>query len=292
MNPHLQDNIRINAVSAPGYKSIVHVDANDQRTFVKLKNQLEANKSGIEVRNLHKDDVFQQLKSSDMYAYFRQGQGTNLAAASDVARYPIMKKYGGIYLDTDDSIVTTVKDTELRAAPNDILLNSPVAIEFTDYKNFYNTSNFATQPDNPVIDTIISEMRTRFANNKDYFTAHRPTVQQGEAPNAEFYQYERKIFETVGPDMFNDILKARRPDMYDLGFDRLKEVTLVDNKPVRNGPAINIEAVIHEQYKAQGIVPPSDTRDKMNAVKPITFRSPWILKSKPATNTLGCTPEH
>jgi len=81
MNPHLQDNIRINAVSAPGYKSIVHVDANDQRTFVKLKNQLEANKSGIEVRNLHKDDVFQQLKSSDMYAYFRQGQGTNLAAA-------------------------------------------------------------------------------------------------------------------------------------------------------------------------------------------------------------------
>ena len=278
MNPHLQDNIRINAVSAPGYKSIVHVDANDQRTFVKLKNQLEANKSGVEVRNLHKDDVFQQLKSSDMYAYFRQGQGTNLAAASDVARYPIMKKYGGIYLDTDDSIVATVKDTELRAAPNDILLNSPVAIEFTDYKNFYNTSNFATQPHNPVIDTIISEMRTRFANNKDYFTAHRPTVQQGETPNAEFYEYERKIFETVGPDMFNDILKSRRPDMYDLGFDRLKEVTLVDNKPVRNGPTINIEAVIHEQYKAQGIVPPSDTRDKMNEVK--THYFPFDLDFK------------
>ena len=66
--------------------------------------------------------------------------------------------------------------------------------------------------------------------------------------------------------------------MYDLGFDRLKEVTLVDNKPVRNGPAINIEAVIHEQYKAHGIVPPSDTRDKMNAVK--THYFPFALDFK------------
>lgn len=28
----------------------------------------------------------------------------------------------------------------------------------------------------------------------------------------------KKIFNTVGPDMFNDTLKTKRPDMYDLGF--------------------------------------------------------------------------
>lgn len=84
-----------NAAQAPGYKSILHVDADSPAIFQQIKQKLESKAPGLEVRNLQEDDVFKQLKSEEMYDYFRQGQGKNLAAASDVARYPIINKYGG-----------------------------------------------------------------------------------------------------------------------------------------------------------------------------------------------------
>ena len=126
------------------------------------------------VANLNDDEIFKELKNSELYSFFRQGPGKNLAAASDVARYPIMNKHGGIYLDTDDLIQANVGNATVMAGANDFLLNKPVVHYDNDYKTFYNTSNFATQPGNPVISDMITEMKQRFSKNKPYFAANRP----------------------------------------------------------------------------------------------------------------------
>ncbi|WP_080727646.1 glycosyltransferase [Pseudomonas fluorescens] len=220
---NLVENMVSNALRTPGYKSILHVDADNPGIFQAIKSKLESRAPGLTVMNLHEDELLKQLKNGDMYNYFRQGQGKNLAAVSDVARYPIMNKYGGIYLDTDDVIQANIASgsSALKAGSTDIILNRPVAHSLTDYNAFYNTSNFATHPDNPVIAHVITEMEKRFAANKSYFTANRPTVSRDSAGKIqftpEFNVYETKIFETVGPTLFNDILKSKKPDIYDLG---------------------------------------------------------------------------
>ncbi|NMX60667.1 glycosyltransferase [Pseudomonas sp. WS 5079] len=257
---NLVDNMANNASKAWGYKSVLHVDADNPAVFQQIKSKLQSKAPGLTVMNLNEDEVFKQLKNGELYNYFRQGQGKNLAAASDVARYPIMNKYGGIYLDTDDVIQADIGNTLLKAGANDVLLNKPVAHSLTDYHPFYNTSNFATQPGNPVITDMIAEMNQRFSANKPYFAANRPTVTRGSNGQVqytpEFNAYERKIFQTVGPNLFNDVLKSKRPDMYDLGFDGItKESKVVDNKVVSSGPVVNIEARLRQFYTSKGIVP-------------------------------------
>ncbi|MBF8003296.1 hypothetical protein IZT72_01720 [Pseudomonas brenneri] len=258
---HLIENMANNAAKTSGYKSILHVDADTPAIFQQIKSKLEKKAPGLTIMDLNKDDVFKQLKQSELYDYFRQGQGKNLAAASDVARYPIMNKYGGIYLDTDDIIQSDIGNALLNAGSNDILLSKPVAHKLTEYRPFYNTSNFATQPGNPVITDIIAEMNERFSANKSYFAANRPVATRGPDGNvlytSAFDAYEGKIFETVGPNLFNDILKRKRPDMYELGFDGItKESKIVDNKLVASGPTVNILATTRKFYTNKGIAPP------------------------------------
>ena len=268
----LADNIANNAAHAPGYSSILHVDADTPALFQQIKQKLESKVPGLEVRNLHEDDVFKQLKTDGMYDYFRQGQGKNLAAASDVARYPITNKYGGFYLDTDDVIQAKVGAEVVNAGANDVLLNRPVGHSLSNYTSFYNTSNFGTQANNPVISDMISAMKQRFAANKPYFIANRPTVARDANGvvqyTPEFKAYESKIFETVGPTLFNDNLKLKRPDMYDLGFDGLtKENKVVGAKLVPHGAIVNIENDVRQSYLRSGIVAPDTLGDQLKKLK-------------------------
>lgn len=268
----LTDNIAKNAEKAHGYTSILHVDADTPAIFHQMKQKLESKIPGLEVRNLQEDDVFKQLKNDEMYDYFRQGQGKNLAAASDVARYPITNKYGGFYLDTDDVIRTRVGSDAVNAGANDVLLNSPVGHALSNYSGFYNTSNFGTQANNPVITDMITEMKKRFAANKAYFMENRPTVARDANGvvqyTPEFNTYERKIFETVGPTLFNDNLKLKRPDMYELGFDgRTKESKVVGSKLESHGPIVNIEKEVRQSYIRSGIVPPDTLGKQLGKVK-------------------------
>ncbi|WP_438868616.1 glycosyltransferase [Pseudomonas sp. L1(2025)] len=258
---HLVDNMTKNASRAPGYKTVLHVDADSPAVFKQIESKLKEKVPGVTVLNLNEDAAFKQLKNGEMYSYFRQGQGKNLAAASDVARYPIMNKHGGFYLDTDDLIRNNVGAIDVAAGADDVLLGSPVTHPLAEYKSFYNTSNFATRPGNPVLDEMIREMNKRFATNKAYFANNRPTATRGPDGKIqftpEFKEYEAKIFDTVGPNMFNDTLKAKRPDMYDLGMDGLpKEATVVDGLLVPQGPVVNIEQRIKEAYERQGVVVP------------------------------------
>ncbi|MFL1503240.1 glycosyltransferase [Pseudomonas sp. S191] len=266
------DTLAQNAAQAPGFKSILHVDADSPAIFQQIKTNLQSKVPGLTVVNLREDEAFKQVINSELYTYFRQGQGKNLAAASDVARYPIMNKHGGVYLDTDDVISAKISADPLVAGANDVLLGAPNVHSLTDYKTFYNTSNFATRPGNPVIENMITEMNQRFTANKAYFAANRPSAARGADGRVnftpEFRNYEQKIFETVGPTMFNDVLKSKRPDMYDLGIDGLtKQAEVIDATLVTKGPTVDIKKEVLDAYARNGIEPPILLDNKIKKVK-------------------------
>lgn len=265
-------NIATNAEKMSGFKSIVHVDADTPELLQTIKLKLEKDAPGVTIMNLHEEDFFQPLKNTELYAYFRRGQGKNLAATSDVARYPLMNKYGGIYLDTDDTIKGAVGSAGLNAGDSDMLLSKPVAHKITDYKPFYNTSNFATQPDNPVVTEMIAEMNRRFTENKAYFAANRPTLSRevngGLTYTSDFLEYEGKIFETVGPNLLDDVLRSKRPDIYDAGFDGMSKEKM---QQVKHGavPGIpfSLEDDIHQYYASKGLSEPDGLQQSLEQAK-------------------------
>lgn len=268
----LVKNIATNAEKMPGFTSIVHVDADTSELLQAIKLKLEKDAPGVTVMNLHDEDFFQPLKNTELYTYFRRGQGKNLAATSDVARYPLMNKYGGIYLDTDDTIKGAVGTAGLNAGDSDMLLGKPVTHKITDYKPFFNTSNFATQPDNPVVTEMIAEMNRRFTKNKAYFEANRPTLSReangGLTYTEDFLEYEGKVFETVGPSMFDDVLKTKRPDIYDAGFDGMsKEKTQTRNNRFLPGEPFKLEDDTCQYYLDKGLAEPDGLKQSVAQAK-------------------------
>ena len=227
MPDHLVKNIMENARKSPGYKSIVHVDANNQAAFSAVKDALDHKVGGLEVHDIKTDEVFRELNAgeyAELYQYFRSGQGQNLAASSDVMRAALIKRYGGIYMDTDDALTHGVGEIALRATPNDVLLNSRVTYAPADFAGF-NTSNFASHANNPVFDKILKEMDRRFKANKSWLDANRPFI--GETPTTAeldaYKAYEKKIFDVTGPVMFNDVLKQEQYGLLPV-LDDLSEV--------------------------------------------------------------------
>ncbi|MBI6562521.1 glycosyltransferase family 32 protein [Pseudomonas synxantha] len=268
----LTKNIAANTDKMPGFKSIVHIDADTPELFQAIKLKLAKDAPGVTAMNLHEEEFFQPLKNTELYSYFRKGQGKNLAATSDVARYPLMNKYGGIYLDTDDAIKGAVGSAGLNAGDSDILVSRPVAHKVTDYKPFFNTSNFATHPNNPVIAEMITEMNHRFTKNKAYFEANRPTITKnskgGFDYTSDFLEYEGKVFETVGPNMFDDVLKSKRPDIYDAGFDGMsKEKMQQGNHGLTPGKPFNIEDDTRQYYASKGLTEPDGLKQSVQEAK-------------------------
>ncbi|MDQ0740119.1 glycosyltransferase [Pseudomonas sp. W4I3] len=265
------NNIAKNAEKMPGYTSIVHIDADTPELFQAIKLKLQTDAPGATAMNLNEEDFFQSLKDTDMYSYFRRGQGKNLSAASDVTRYPLMNQYGGIYLDTDDLITGTGGSIGLNAGDSDILLGAPVGHKLSEYKPFYNTSHFATQAENPVITEMITEMNNRFTQNKAYFEANRLTVGRdaGGAVNytPDFLAYGRKYFETVGPLMFDDVLKAKRPDIYDVGFDGKPKVMEQINGRLRTGARFSLQKQTRDYYLDKGLIPPDGLQQSVTEAK-------------------------
>ncbi|NVZ52308.1 sugar-binding protein [Pseudomonas sp. B6002] len=227
MPEHLVNNIAENARKSPGYKSIVHVDANDQATFLKVKEALDHKVGGLEVQDLNADEGFREFNAGqygEMYQYFRSGKTQNLAASSDVMRVALMKRYGGIYMDTDDALTVPVGEVSLKAASNDVLMNSPVTYAAADFYGF-NTSNFASHADNPVFDKVLEEMHRRFRNNKEWLDANRPFIgEHSSASDLDVYKvYEKKVFEVTGPVAFNDVMKKEKYGLFPV-LDDLADV--------------------------------------------------------------------
>ncbi|WAH55942.1 hypothetical protein LZ023_23290 [Pseudomonas silvicola] len=222
----LLEGVKLTALRSPGYENIIHVDLEDEGLVSALKKALRADKElrpgNLKINNLKGSGFFKRFMASpsaDIYTAMRHGPGRNMAGAADVLRYSLLEEYGGIYMDMDDLLDVNLSHIDLSAGHGDVLVNRGVTLEQYDFRG-YNNDNFASLPKNPVLKEMINTLRSRFDADPTFYSEPRP-VREVDADGVEtpasterFRQYMKQIFKRTGPGLFNDVLKAQRPDYY------------------------------------------------------------------------------
>jgi len=215
----LLDNLVGNATLMKGWRTVLHVDLESDALLTKLKGIL-ADKPEVEIEPLADQDFFKTLLAGDsgpQYRACRTGQAKNYAAASDVLRYPLIDAHGGVYMDVDNAFTTAHADLQLRAGPEDVLLDDAVVLADVPYSG-YNGHVFASHPDNPVLKAVTRAMQTRFKARPEFYAKPRPTLKKGASAGETltFWRYVKDTFEMTGPQLLDDVLRETRPDYYDL----------------------------------------------------------------------------
>lgn len=239
-NAGLLQNIRNNAAQSfdaahnTGYRSIVHVDVDTPEVFAEIRDALHDKVPGLEVRNLNDSPFFARYKASKYGRFYdaaRRGPNHNYSAAVDVLRYPLINEHGGIYLDFDDTIEAPMWHIELMARKQDVLLNSPVTNSTGGLDQGYNSSQFGSHPNNPVLEAIAEEAYQRFLQEPGFFDEPRPKLggpegETGAGAGAEVRapitadqvtevmdKYVKRVWKLCGPVLLNDVLALRSPTL-------------------------------------------------------------------------------
>ncbi|EDT00723.1 hypothetical protein BamIOP4010DRAFT_5759 [Burkholderia ambifaria IOP40-10] len=222
-----------NARHCPGFQVRLYIDTMDIAAQQKLTQQFGP-MSGIALVDLHDDEDFHGFLQTSLgkhYRHFASPAGNNYSAAADILRAYLLHREGGIYMDVDDTVSHPVAaHYDLRAAPDDVLLNRMVTVKEYGF-NGYPYSNFACQPDNPVIAMLLEEMTRRLSNARHFLQQPRPWKAASDSNRAALLAYISKIFELVGPKVFNDVLQACRPDYYFIERDLISAYQIVTVSP-------------------------------------------------------------
>lgn len=214
----LAQNLRQNAQRCTGYRVRLHAHTQTAEGWRRLVEQFPA-ASGVELVDLAGEAHFAALDAGPLgrfYRHFIGVAGRNYGAASDILRVHLLHQQGGIYLDVDD-VVNGVITHHPCAGPDDLLLNRMVLVEQYGFHGYAN-SNFASHAGNRVLAAMLDEMAHRLDAEAGLFDAPRPWRPVGRAPTAAeqagMLAYILRIFHLTGPGLFNDVLRASRPDYY------------------------------------------------------------------------------
>lgn len=227
-----------------GYRTTLMVDPDNPEVLTELINNLP----NVSVKNVREEPFFHDFKSTDSYELYTAattGKGGSKAAGADVLRLEIIKKFGGIYLDADDIIEAPVAHVELKATPEDILLDRSLTLAAIGSTNDYGNNAIASHAGNPIFDAISKESYARFSKNKSIFDQPRPVIgdNPGEADTAAMNDYIEMITETTGLGPFNTVLKKERPYLHD--FNMMN----IDNKELKS--VIPPDTYIHQSQISQ-----------------------------------------
>jgi len=248
-----------------GYRSIVHVDVDTPEVFAEIRDALHDKVPGLEVRNLNDSPFFARYKASKFGRFYdaaRRGPNHNYSAAVDILRYPLINEHGGVYLDFDDTIEAPMSHIDLMARKQDVLLNSPVSNSTGGLDQGYNSSQFGSHPNNPVLEAIAEEAYQRFLQEPGFFDEPRPKlggpeVETGAGAGAEVRapftadqvtevmdRYVKRVWKLCGPVLLNDVLALRSPALRVLrefftSSSWLKEVSLTMEQKIAFRDALN-----------------------------------------------------
>lgn len=217
-NQNIMDTIARNTTNTADFRVTLHTDVNDE-LFTTLANALSEVAPNVTIAQLKGTPFFDQFQRTDIYKHYLSACTAgvpNYSAASDMLRYPLTNHYGGIYMDVDDSFSTTIGEQAFMAAGNDVLLGPLVNHYGADFRG-YNSSIFASLPNNPVLASVTQEMTRRCDANPDFFKQPRPQLTDQSSP--EFKTYSTELFRLTGPQVFNDVLARERPDYYSTIFN-------------------------------------------------------------------------
>lgn len=211
-------NARLAAQGAQPFKTRLYLSIKDPVDLDRTLLGLTAGKvDSLEVVTLEHTDFYRAFARTPQHAQYlaaRNGAGANNASAVDVLRFPLIDSEGGFYLDVDDAIVppgadeTGFADEAFEVAPGQLLLNGLVSHRRLGMFLDFNTSQFGSLPGNPLLKAISAESLSRYNANPDLY-ASRPY--EFFNSDAQLDAYARRISETTGPGMFNDVIDWQSP---------------------------------------------------------------------------------
>lgn len=179
--------------------------------------RLAAGPARLKVHMLEQTPFFEAFRQTRYYAQYRaaaSGPAVNYASAVDVLRYRLLHSEGGVYMDVDDWIESSgdgrgnFADGEFKVQPGQLLLNNLVFFRRLQMLLDFNTSNFGSLPDNPLLEQISAESYRRFLANPALYET-RPYDYLHTA--AQMDAYGRQISHTTGPGVFNDVIARQLP---------------------------------------------------------------------------------
>lgn len=209
---------------------------------------LAAAPPNLHIHELTQTPFFREFQSTRYYQQYvaaTQGSGINYASATDVLRYRLVDHFGGLYMDVDDVIYAStpgqsLADQQWSVAPGRLLLNGLVSEPRLGLHCGFNTSNFASLPNNPLLEAISEESYLRYLTNRDLY---RQRPYEGADTREQVTAYARRINQVTGPGVFNDVLMAQQADVRQ--FRSVCRIATELYVPARH------LAALHQQIRAQ-----------------------------------------
>lgn len=188
---------------------------------------------GLEVLTLEEQPFYQSFKESPYFAQYQHaidgngGVACNFSSASDVLRYPLLDHEGGLYMDTDDTLlgaqedplrapeqqapedVAAIDTLELTTTPEGLLLPPPMSNQRLGMQWEYNTSLIGSHPDNPTLRVISEEMRTRYLADPEFYDS-RPSFRDDPAGSN---RYSARLNRMTGPQVLTSVVDQRLPNL-------------------------------------------------------------------------------
>lgn len=217
---HMQ-NIEKNALIAGQgkrpFKSTLYLSISDPNERALALRELNIVAPHVQIKNLRKAAFFKQFQASPFYPQYiaaSTSRGGNLSSASDLLRYPMINAIGGLYMDIDDSIKVSLPgakpfgDLDFKALPNGLMLNDPVNHLMLGLRSDFNSSNFGSLPNNPVLEDVSKRMLERYNAYPNFYEA-RPY--QGSNTPELMTDYAHALNYMTGPGAFNSVVAEQMP---------------------------------------------------------------------------------
>lgn len=214
---HLIENMELNAKQAKAgarpYEATLYLSNANGAAFDANSARLRESAPSLNVVALEATPFFQSFKESDSFTDFNKavnGAAKNYAVASDVLRYPLVNHFGGIYMDTDDHLLSPPGDIDIKLASNGLALAGAVSSEKIGAFHIYPNSFIASHPNNPTLNKVSALSHERARKHPEVFDKAMSSFKTADEKGA----HGRTVLEVTGPLVLDEIVKRELPDLY------------------------------------------------------------------------------
>ncbi|MDV9034110.1 glycosyltransferase [Pseudomonas sp. RAC1] len=184
--------------------------------------QLNAVAPRLRIRTLEEQPFFLEFERSAYYPQYQaalRGDGlgaTHFSSACDILRYRVLKHFGGLYMDTDDSLLLPkdgsvaalpLEQQDLRCSADGLLLAQPVSNDRLGMYIKFNSSLIGSHAGNPTLDAISDEILRRYRLEPTFYD-HHPDP---DLDPVGLHHYARRLNLLTGPGVLNDVIDQHLP---------------------------------------------------------------------------------
>ena len=176
----------------------------------------------LRILPLEEQPFFLEFERSPYYAQYQaalhgDGQGaTHFTSACDILRYRVLRHYGGLYMDADDTLRLPKADGNealplerhaLQCSTDGLLLATPVSNDQLGLYIKFNSSLIGSHAGNPTLDAISDEILRRYRLEPEFYARHPDP----DLDPVGLDHYARRLNLLTGPGVLNDVIDQRLP---------------------------------------------------------------------------------